>query len=206
MSERPATCGPDFQVLFESAPGPCLVFDSGWNMVAATDAYLQATLTVRDEIIGRYLFDVFPDNPEDPAEESGRNMRASLERVTAGRTDVMPLPRHDVRRPGPDGGFEERYWSPTNTPVFADDGTLRYIMHLVENVTEFVLLRRNAARTQAPVTDVALERMATEIVQRRAEVAEASRQLKESNLELEAQLEQARRLESLGQLARWHRA
>src|SRR5260221_8180081 len=43
--------------------------------------------------------------------------------------------------------------------------------------------------------------MLSEIVERRTEVAAASRHLKETNAALEAQLEQARRLESLGQLA-----
>ncbi len=184
---------PDFETFFQSAPGLlCLVLDPEWKILAATDAYLEATMTVRDEIIGRYLFDVFPDNPEDPAEESGRNMRASLERVVADRVaDVMPLARHDVRGADPDGRFEERYWSPSNTPVFAEGGSLRYIMHRVENVTDFVKLHRRADAGEAP-----LERMAAEIVTRRAEVAEASRRLKESNVALRASEAEAQRVDT----------
>ena len=192
MNDGPSGPHPDFEAFFESAPGLlCLVLDPEWKILAATDTYLQATLTVRDEIVGRYLFDVFPDNPDDPVEESGRNMRASLDRVAAGRAaDVMPLAKHDVRDAGPDGGFEERYWSPTNTPVFADDGSLQYIMHRVENVTEFVQLHQRASVTAA---DGSVERMAAEIVNRRAEVAEASRHLKESNAALRAAQAEAQR-------------
>jgi hypothetical protein len=36
-----------------------------------TAAYLNATLTLRDEIVGRYIFDAFPDNPDDPSTRLG---------------------------------------------------------------------------------------------------------------------------------------
>jgi len=59
--------GSDFRALFESAPGLYLVLDPEFTIVAASDAYLAATMTKRDEIVGRGIFDVFPDNPNDPA-------------------------------------------------------------------------------------------------------------------------------------------
>ena len=60
---------PDFQQFFEGCPGCFLVLapDSPrFTILAATDAYLQATRTRRGEIIGQALFDDFPDNPNDP--------------------------------------------------------------------------------------------------------------------------------------------
>jgi signal transduction histidine kinase len=200
VSEDPVDVAPDFEAIFRSLPARCLILDPSWNIVAATDLYLESTMTVRDEIVGRHVFDVFPDNPDDPASNSGQTMRASLMRVAAGRvTDQMALARHDVRRP--DGEFEERYWSPANIPVIADDGSLQFILHQVENVTAFVKLSHaDTAEVRAPSGND-LERLAGEIVQRRTEVAEASRHLKETNVALEVELEQARRVESLGQLA-----
>jgi PAS domain-containing protein len=58
---------PDFQALFESGPGLNLVLDPDLTIVGASDAYLSATMTKRSEIVGRPLFDVFPDNPDDHA-------------------------------------------------------------------------------------------------------------------------------------------
>ena len=58
--------GPDFQALFASAPGLYLVPDPTFRIVAVSDAYLDATMTTRDDIVGRGIFDVFPDNPDDP--------------------------------------------------------------------------------------------------------------------------------------------
>ena len=57
---------PDFKKLFESAPGLFLVLSPTLKIVAVSDAYLKATLTQRSEITGQGIFDVFPDNPDDP--------------------------------------------------------------------------------------------------------------------------------------------
>src|SRR5215467_11017614 len=56
---------PDFKLLFESGPGLYLVLTKELRIVAVSDAYLRATMTRREAIIGRGLFEVFPDNPED---------------------------------------------------------------------------------------------------------------------------------------------
>ena len=49
----------------------------------------------------------------------------------------MAVQRYDIRRPDTEGGqFEERYWSPINTPVFSPNGEIAYIIHRVEDVTE----------------------------------------------------------------------
>ena len=47
---------PDFQALFESAPGLYLVLAPALTIVAVSDAYLKATMTKREEILGRRLF------------------------------------------------------------------------------------------------------------------------------------------------------
>jgi signal transduction histidine kinase len=128
---------PELQLL-EAAPGAYLVLDPDFVIAGVTDAYLQATLTSREQIIGRDVFDVFPDNPNDPAATGTRNLRASLETVLESRTPhAMPVQKYDIRRP--DGEFEERYWKPLNTPVVMD-GKVAYIIHSVEDVTSLVRL------------------------------------------------------------------
>ncbi len=72
---------PDFRLLFESAPGLHLVLAPDLRIVAVSDAYLRATMTIRAEIVGRGIFEVFPDNPQDPAATGVGNLRSSLERV-----------------------------------------------------------------------------------------------------------------------------
>lgn len=117
---------PDFRILFESVPGLYLVLTPDLTIVAVSDAYAQATMTKRSAILGRGLFEIFPDNPDDPAASGVRNLHASLQRVLRNRTaDTMAVQKYDIRRPASEGGgFEERYWSPVNSPVFGSDGQI----------------------------------------------------------------------------------
>lgn len=173
---------PDFKVLFQSAPGLYLVLTPDLTIVAASDAYLAATKTVREEIVGRKLFDVFPDNPADSSASGVQNLGASLNRVLRDRTvDVMPIQKYDIRRPESEGGgFEERYWSPVNSPVFDEAGELIYIIHRVEDVTGFVRLKAAREEDQRALS----ETFESEIYLRTKQAADASRQLKEANAEL----------------------
>ena len=69
MTNAPAAPpAPDFRTLFESAPASYLVLTPGpdFSIVAVSDAYLRATMTRRECILGRRLFEVFPDNPTTP--------------------------------------------------------------------------------------------------------------------------------------------
>jgi len=133
-----------YRRLFESAPGLFLVLSPDLRIVTVSDEYLRATMTIRDEIVGKPLFEVFPDNPADPAATGAVNLRRSLERVQESKAaDVMAVQKYDIRRPESTGGeFEERFWSPINSPVLDDSGNLQYIIHRVEDVTEFVRFKR----------------------------------------------------------------
>src|SRR6516164_11202613 len=139
---------PDFRALFESAPGLYLVLDPQLVIVAASDAYLAATMTERDDVIGHGIFEVLPDNPEDPATEAVRNLRASLTRVLRERVpDAMSVQKYDVQRPEAEGGgFDERFWSPRNSPVLRSDGSLAYVIHQVEDVTDYIRLAQRRER------------------------------------------------------------
>src|SRR6185503_11560942 len=145
---RPEIAEPDFRTLFEAVPGLYLVLRPDFTIVAVSDAYLAATMTARDAIVGRGIFDVFPDNPDDPAATGVSNLRASLVRVVAlGAPDAMAVQKYDVRRPeAQGGGFEERFWSPVNSPVLDASGGVAFIIHRVEDVTEFVRLKLQDSR------------------------------------------------------------
>ncbi len=176
---------PDFRALFEGAPGLYLVLDPELRIVAASDAYLEATMTKRDEIVGRDIFDVFPDNPSDPKATGVRNLLASLERVrSGGQPDTMAVQKYDIRRPADaGGGFEERYWSPINSPVLDERRQLRYIIHRVEDVTEFVRLKEQEAEQQAVASELRerAARMEAEVLRRSTELQEANEQLRRAN-------------------------
>ena len=180
----------DFKLLFESAPGLFLVLqpDAEFKIVGASDAYLHATLTERQKIIGRGLFEVFPDNPDDPHATGTSNLRASLERVVANKApDTMAVQKYDIRRPeSQGGGFEERFWSPLNSPVLSAEGQIRYIIHRVEDVTEFVRLSRThqLERERSEALERQGHAMEAEILRRSQELDAANKKLRQANQQL----------------------
>lgn len=174
---------PDFRALFEGAPGCYLVLDPDLTIIAVSDSYLRATMTRRDDVVGRGLFDVFPANPNDEAETGVGNLAASLERVRRDLIpDAMAVQKYDIQRPDADGGgFEQRWWSPINVPVLGSDGGLISIIHRVEDVTEFVRVAERSA---------AHEELATELqhrtAQMEADILRRSQDLHDANARLRA--------------------
>ncbi len=166
---------PNFQVLFEQAPGLYLVLSPSFHIVAASNAYLRATMTDRHAIIGRHLFEVFPDNPDDPQASGASNLAASLQRVVDQRApDSMAIQKYDVRRPeAQGGGFEERFWSPINLPVLDADGNLVYLLHCVADVSD--LRRAKGAHSRD------LEELAADVYRRGQELQETNRVLRQTN-------------------------
>jgi two-component system, sensor histidine kinase and response regulator len=134
----------DFQKLFESSPGLYLVLDPKLHIVGVTNAYLKATLTKRHDILGRHIFDVFPDNPDETDSTGTRNLRASLQRVLqTKKADTMAVQKYDIPRPADQGGgFEEKFWSPFNSPILSSSNEVEFIVHRVEDVTEFIQLQK----------------------------------------------------------------
>jgi hypothetical protein len=110
--------------------------DPTFTIVAVTDIYLKNTASTREQLLGRGLFEIVPGIRDDSNAIS--DLRAFLHRVLMNRTrDSMPIQKYAVPRPESEGGeSEERYWSPVNSPVLAEDGQLDYIIHRVEDVTD----------------------------------------------------------------------
>jgi PAS domain S-box-containing protein len=182
---------PDFRRLFESAPGPYLVLTKSFQIVAVTDTYLAATKTKRDEIVGRGLFEVFPDNPDDPEATGTSNLRDSLLTVLRDREpNTMAVQKYDIRKPESEGGgFEERYWSPRNSPVFNDQGDIDFIIHRVEDVTDFIRLKQGEAE-QLKLT----EEFRTRVVQMEGEVFARAQEVQKVNKQLQAAHDQVSEL------------
>jgi len=102
--EPPPT--PDFRALFEATPSPYLVLTPQLLNAAVNDAYLAVTGRTREELMGRHLFDAFPDSPDDPQADGTRHLGLSLEAVRRDRgapRDADPALRHPLppraRRP-----------------------------------------------------------------------------------------------------------
>ena len=124
-----------FKSLFTTAPDPYLVLLPNFTITAVNDAYLKATMTEREAILGHNLFEIFPDNASDTEADGVLNLKASLSYVLQYKQPhTMPVQKYDIRRPN--GIFEVRYWSPLNIPVLNAQNELLYIIHNVKDVTD----------------------------------------------------------------------
>src|SRR5688500_3040430 len=102
-------------------------------------------MTTREQVLGRQLFDLFPDTPDAPGATGVSTLRSSRTRVREkSSTDTRAIQRYDVRRP--DGSFEERYWSPIHSPVLGAERRLEYIIHRVEDVTNCIRQKHAAEK------------------------------------------------------------
>lgn len=185
-----------FQQIFQALPGNFLILlpDASFTIIAASDDYLRDTLRQREEVVGMPVFEIFPDNPDAPQALATHNLSLSLQRVVnTRRPDMMAVQRYDVRGLAGDG-FEVRYWSPVNAPVLTADGEVLYIIHRVDNVTDYVGLTEDHAEQRNVSARLSADRvsMEAEIVTRSRELDRAKRELERVNDQLSAYAAQAR--------------
>lgn len=125
----------NFQFLFETIPGMFLVLYPDLRITAVTNEYLEAAMVKREDILGKNLFDVFPDNPDDPNANGVSKLHESLKIVLkTKKSHRMDIQKYDIKNEA--GIFEERYWSPINKPVLDANGTIIYLAHGVMDVTK----------------------------------------------------------------------
>ena len=170
----------DYRGLFAATPSPYLVLGRDLVIVDVNRAYLVATNRTRAELVGRYLFDAFPDNPADPGADGVRNLNASLHWVLRSKEpDTMAVQKYDIPVTGRPGVFEERWWSPINTPVLGADGQVEWIIHRVEDVTEFVLSRSLCAQRISVLGE--REAMEAELYARARELQQLNEELRKAH-------------------------
>lgn len=178
----------DFKAIFESIPGFYLLLDTNFFIIGASDAYLETTMVTRKYIMGKYAFDVYPENPDDPSSNGAKNILSSLNKTLTNKApDTMAVQKYDIRRPkSKGGGYEVRYWSIIHSPVLSKDNQVKYIIHRAQDVTDFVLLKETTSE-QLKIMDKLRTRageMQVDIYRRAQEIQVVNEQLQEANKHL----------------------
>ncbi|MER5537528.1 PP2C family protein-serine/threonine phosphatase [Streptomyces mirabilis] len=173
--------GIDYAEVFRALPSPVLLLTPDMVAVDANRAYERVSGRSLTELLGRCVFDVFPDNPADPRASGAQALRASLERVLAtGGPDSMALQKYSVDVPDRPGVFEERYWSTVNIPLLDADGQVSLIVHRVEEVTALIRARR--ALGAAPEVPLTVEdAMTADLLNRSQELEELNEELRKAH-------------------------
>lgn len=129
----------DIAAVFEQLPNAFMIVDRELRYVAANAAYVKVTGSRREDLLGRFMFDVFPDD------ENARQLRASFELVLAtGRGDELAALKYRVPN-APGEEREERVWSARHTPLLDEQGR---VAHIVQETTDITHLAETVAGTQ----------------------------------------------------------
>lgn len=170
----------DYQKLFVELPGLYIILSTDLTIMDVSEKLTKAAGIHRLDMIGKNLFVVFPENPEDIIADGQSNLKYSLNYVLKHKTaHTMAVQRYDVKNL--EGIFEERYWCPVNKPVLDENGDVLYIIHRVEEVTDFVQLSEVSEKTvqQNTKLESQIERMKIEIIKRTKELEKLNAQLDE---------------------------
>ncbi|WP_353482810.1 ATP-binding protein [Haliscomenobacter sp.] len=124
--------------IFEQSSELLVVIDTNFAIVAASDAFLKSTSTVRENIVGCAIFEVFPDNPDDETANGKSKVLDSFNRVLKNKTpDTLAVVKYDIPKPELEGGgFEVKYWQGINSPLLDEQHNVKYIIQRIEDVTE----------------------------------------------------------------------
>ncbi|MBW4889815.1 PAS domain S-box protein [Mucilaginibacter sp. HMF5004] len=142
-----------YKDIFNNCKSTILVMDIDapvYTILDVNEAYLQATNTTRETLVGKGVFAAFPANPTD---EVSKNIERTIfsfnQAISTKKPHTMSNYRYDIPIRGTNE-FEERYWTTTNTPILDAEGNVAYFIHSPENVTElYKLAEREKAGIEA---------------------------------------------------------
>jgi|GEM_PF-5281987 diguanylate cyclase (GGDEF)-like protein len=134
----------DFLNIFDASTSATVILDTQLTVLACNKAYEALINTKREEIVNQPLFDVLSSgNPEQ--DEALRHSFNNV--IKSGQPDRIPFMRFDVPRAVTGSlGIQSykssvRYWAGVNTPVLAEDGSVKYILNQPSDITQMVQLR-----------------------------------------------------------------
>lgn len=131
---------PEMLKVFEHVPSLYLILSKELIILTASDPFIQITAKKREDIQGKYIYDIFPVD-EHIADSIA--IRTSLSKVIETKLpDQLPLGRYDLPDPDDREKIKEHYWHSLNTPVLDSDGEILYIIHSTRELTAQIIAER----------------------------------------------------------------
>ena len=186
----------DFTAVFDRSPNPYMLLDRQLRYVAANAAYLRVTAARLEDLIGRCVFDVFPNDPGDPDNASARMLRDSLDRVVRTReVDVLALIPYRVPD-GREGGVSDRFWSATHTPILDDHGDVAFVLQHTVDVTALQTRKRAVGGSEGRDAEPARDQIEAGVLGRARHMQDANRSLGAETRDLRRLIREHERLEA----------
>lgn len=142
--------------LFQSLHTPYIVFgvdDPDFTILEENEAHAKVAMVDRERVIGRPLFDVFPDTSEQYIESGVSQLLESIRKVIrTGKPDAMQNLSYDLKDPS--GTFKTMYWSVTHYPVRGKSGKIIAVYQETKNITDELLVNQQLEHAQHQLDQV----------------------------------------------------
>lgn len=143
------SAGVDYAAVFELFPTPCVILDPSLVILDCNDAYLTVTGRCREGLLGRGLFEAFPQT--DPSKETGTAVRRVLmQALRTRRAAVLGAQRYDISPTGDPADTQVRFWTTTAVPLRGADGDVAALLYNIHDVTVLAQSAADAARLGHP--------------------------------------------------------
>lgn len=121
----------DYLRMFRSLPAPYMMLDTQMCFLDMNDSYLAVTQRSREDLIGRFVFEAFPESGE-----RLQIMRACFERALRGEANQLERQPFSIARPEKEGGgFREVWWRCHHQPLYDSSGNVCGMLQKAEDVT-----------------------------------------------------------------------
>lgn len=125
----------DFGLNYQRMPQASMTLDRQLKFKNANEAYCRAVAREKEQLIGHYLFDAFPDTAE-----RVQPFLDALRKTLDG--DITRLNQQPYKLLSADGRLEDRLWDIENQPLYSTDGDIIGVVQYCEDVTEREALRK----------------------------------------------------------------
>ncbi|MBD0255159.1 MAG: PAS domain-containing protein [Cytophagales bacterium] len=140
----------NYQLAFEALPGSFILLAPDrprFTILGFSEELLRQSGRRRQDIVGKGIFEVFPENPAAPSATGPASMKSSLEEaIDTRQAHQMPLVRYDI--PDGLGSFQVRYWSASNRPVLSPAGEVLFLLHSTADVTQAMVAQQKMQESE----------------------------------------------------------
>jgi PAS domain S-box-containing protein len=144
----------DYKDLFQSLSSAYIVFrvdDPDFTIIEENEAHARAAMVKRDDVIGRPLFDVFPDTSEKYIKTGVSDLLESIRSVIeTHKPDSMPLLNYDLKDQS--GELTTKYWAVSHHPLFNKEGDVYAVYQATEDITDKVTAEKKLDIVQTQLT------------------------------------------------------
>lgn len=123
---------PDLSIL-RYLPASLMILDRDLRYVAASDLYLDTVGLRMEDLVGRFVFEAFPE-----VEERRTRLEASMRLALAGQRNAIERLAYAIPDPEDRTRMTDAWWRCQHSPLPDADGRINHLVQITENITDLV--------------------------------------------------------------------